>query len=484
MTIKDLQPKVVWNNFYGLTQIPRPSKHEGKVIEYLYNWGVSHGLETIKDETGNIIIRKPATPGFENRKGVILQGHMDMVPQKTGDSNHDFLNDPITTLIDGDWVTADRTTLGADNGIGVALGLAVLEDPAVKHGPVEVLVTYDEETGMTGANKLRPGILKGDILINLDSEDEGELCVGCAGGLDAKADFKYRKYNTPKGYKGLRIKVSGLQGGHSGMDISLYRANANKVMCRILLPLLENFGAKVVSFTGGSLRNAIPFEAVCELVLPEENVNSVKKLIVNIFEEVKAEYVESDPSAAMELTSVPAAPKFIQGSVMLNAVKAMIACPSNVIRMSQSMPGLTETSINMAIVRTERGHIRVHSLMRSAIDTAKADLAERVRCIFELAGAEISFAGGYSGWRPKLDTPMNKVMMEQFEKVYGYPMKVMATHGGLECAIMGAKYPNWEMVSIGPTIRYPHSPDERLKIDTVGRTWDYLKAVLENVPEK
>ena len=484
MTIKDLQPKVVWNNFYGLTQIPRPSKHEGKVIEYLYNWGVSHGLETIKDETGNIIIRKPATPGFENRKGVILQGHMDMVPQKTGDSNHDFLNDPITTLIDGDWVTADRTTLGADNGIGVALGLAVLEDPTVKHGPVEVLVTYDEETGMTGANKLRPGILKGDILINLDSEDEGELCVGCAGGLDAKADFKYRKYNTPKGYKGLRIKVSGLQGGHSGMDISLYRANANKVMCRILLPLLENFGAKVVSFTGGSLRNAIPFEAVCEIVLPEENVNSVKKLIVNIFEEVKAEYVESDPSAAMELTSVPAAPKFIQGSVMLNAVKAMIACPSNVIRMSQSMPGLTETSINMAIVRTERGHIRVHSLMRSAIDTAKADLAERVRCIFELAGAEISFAGGYSGWRPKLDTPMNKVMMEQFEKVYGYPMKVMATHGGLECAIMGAKYPNWEMVSIGPTIRYPHSPDERLKIDTVGRTWDYLKAVLENVPEK
>ncbi|MBQ5983752.1 MAG: aminoacyl-histidine dipeptidase [Bacteroidales bacterium] len=484
MTIKDLQPKVVWNNFYGLTQIPRPSKHEGKVIEYLYNWGVSHGLETIKDETGNIIIRKPATPGFENRKGVILQGHMDMVPQKTGDSNHDFLNDPITTLIDGDWVTADRTTLGADNGIGVALGLAVLEDPAVKHGPVEVLVTYDEETGMTGANKLRPGVLKGDILINLDSEDEGELCVGCAGGLDAKADFKYRKYNTPKGYKGLRIKVSGLQGGHSGMDISLYRANANKVMCRILLPLLENFGAKVVSFTGGSLRNAIPFEAVCEIVLPEENVNSVKKLIVNIFEEVKAEYVESDPSAAMELTSVPAAPKFIQGSVMLNAVKAMIACPSNVIRMSQSMPGLTETSINMAIVRTERGHIRVHSLMRSAIDTAKADLAERVRCIFELAGAEISFAGGYSGWRPKLDTPMNKVMMEQFEKVYGYPMKVMATHGGLECAIMGAKYPNWEMVSIGPTIRYPHSPDERLKIDTVGRTWDYLKAVLENVPEK
>ena len=484
MSIKDLNPQIVWNNFYGLTQVPRPSKHEGKVIEYLYQWGLSHGLETIKDETGNIIIRKGATPGFENRRGVILQGHMDMVPQKTGDSTHDFLNDPITTLIDGDWVTADRTTLGADNGIGVALGLAVLEDPSIKHGPVEVLVTYDEETGMTGANELRPGVLKGDILINLDSEDEGELCVGCAGGLDAEADWKYLKYNTPQHYKGLRLKVSGLQGGHSGMDISLYRANANKVICRILLPLVENFGAKVVSFTGGSLRNAIPFEAVSDIVIPEENVPSVKKLIGNIFEEVKAEYAESDPSAALEVVDIPAAPKFIQGSVMLRAIKAMIACPSNVIRMSRSMEGLTETSINMAIVRTDRGHIKVHSLMRSAVDSAKADLAERVRCIFELAGAKISFKGGYSGWRPKLDTPMNKVMMEQFEKVYGYPMKVMATHGGLECAIMGAKYPNWEMVSVGPTIRYPHSPDERLFIPSVGRTWDYLKAVLENVPEK
>ena len=485
MTIKDLEPKVVWNNFYGLTRIPRPSKHEGKVQEYLYQWGISRGLETVRDETGNIIIRKPATPGYENRRGVILQGHMDMVPQKTSDSDHDFLNDPIVTLIDGDWVTADRTTLGADNGIGVAMGLAVLEDPSVKHGPVEVLVTYDEETGMTGANELRPGVLQGDILINLDSEEEGELCVGCAGGLDASASFKYHKYNTPAGYDGLKVAVKGLQGGHSGMDISLYRANANKVMARILLPLIELFGVKVVSFTGGSLRNAIPFEAVAEVLVPKENTASVRKLIDSIFAEVKAEFADSDPSAALYVDEVPAAPKYIQGSVMLRAVKAMIACPSNVIRMSQSMPGLTETSINMAIVRTEKGRITVHSLMRSAVDTAKADLAGRVRCIFELAGADsIEFKGGYSGWTPKLDTPMNKVMMEQYQKVYGEPMKVMATHGGLECAIMGAKYPNWEMVSIGPTIKYPHSPDERVDIPSVGRTWEYLKAVLENVPEK
>ena len=485
MSIKDLEPKVVWGNFYGLTQVPRPSKHEGKVIEYLLKWGREHGVEVFKDDTGNVIFRKPATPGFENRRGVILQGHMDMVPQKTSDSAHDFLKDPIAAYVDGDWVTADRTTLGADNGIGVAMGLAVLEDPSVQHGPVEVLVTYDEETGMTGANALKPGVLKGDILINLDSEDEGELCVGCAGGLDVSAEFKYRKYNTKPEYKGLKITVKGLQGGHSGMDISLYRANANKALARILLPLMEVFGTQVVSFTGGSLRNAIPFEAEAEVVLPPENVESVKKLIGNIFDEIKSEFGDSDPGAVLFVKDVPAAPKYIQGSVMLRAVKSLIACPSGVIRMSQTMPGLTETSINMAIVRTEKGRITIHSLMRSAVDTSKAYLAQRVRCVFELAGAdEIEFKGGYSGWAPKLDTPMNKVMMEQYQKVYGKPMKIMATHGGLECAIMGAKYPNWEMVSVGPTIRYPHSPDERVNIASVGRTWEYLKEVLKNVPEK
>ena len=485
MNIKDLDPKVVWGNFYGLTQVPRPSKHEGKVIEYLLDWGKEHGVEVCKDDTGNVIFRAPATPGYENRRGVILQGHMDMVPQKTSDSDHDFLADPIKAYVDGEWVTADRTTLGADNGIGVAMGLAVLEDPSVEHGPVEILVTYDEETGMTGANSLKPGVLKGDILINLDSEEEGELCVGCAGGLDVSAEFKYYKYRTKPGYKGLKITVKGLQGGHSGMDISLYRANANKVMARILLPLMEVFGVQVVNFTGGSLRNAIPFEAEAEVVLPSENVESVKKLIGNIFDEVKAEFAESDPGAVLFVDDVEAAPKYIQGSVMLRFVKALIACPSGVIRMSRTMEGLTETSINMAIVRTEKGRATVHSLMRSAVDTSKAWLAQRVRCVFELAGAdEIEFKGGYSGWTPKLDTPMNKVMMEQYEKVYGKPMKIMATHGGLECAIMGAKYPHWEMVSVGPTIKYPHSPDERVNIASVARTWEYLKEVLKNVPEK
>ena len=485
MNIQDLEPKVVWKNFYALTQIPRPSKHEGKVIKYLYNWGKTHGFETIKDETGNIIIRVPATPGCENMKGVILQGHMDMVPQKTSDSTHNFLTDPINAYVDGEWVTADRTTLGADNSMGVALSLAALEDPSVKHGPVEVLVTYDEETGMTGATNLKPGILKGDILINMDSEEEGELCVGCAGGLDAAASFKYLKYKTPEGYAGLKVTVKGLQGGHSGMDISLYRANANKVVARMLLPVMEMLGVKVVSFTGGSLRNAIPFEAEAELVLPKENVDAVVKCIENSFAEIKAEFAESDPSATLILDKVPAAPKFIQNSVMLRAVKAMLVCPSGVIRMSRTMEGLTETSINMAIVRTEKGKITIHSLMRSAVDTAKAALAQRVRCVFELAGADqVVFKGGYSGWTPKLDTPANKVMMEQFQKVYGKPMKIMATHGGLECALLGAKYPNLEMVSIGPTVKYPHSPDEKVNIASVARTWEYLKAVLANIPTK
>ena len=487
MSIKDLNPTIVWNNFYGLTRIPRPSKHEAKVQDYLLQWGKEHGVEVFRDDTGNIIFRKGATPGYENRRGVILQGHMDMVPQKTGDSSHDFLKDPINAYVDGEWVTADRTTLGADNGIGVAMGLAVLESKDINHGPVEVLVTYDEETGMTGAESLKPGVLKGDILINLDSEEEGELCVGCAGGLDVSADFSYRGSVTPEGYVTYKLNVKGLQGGHSGMDISLYRANANKAVSRILLPLLEKRGVKLVSFNGGSLRNAIPFEAEAVVLLPSAavNVRAIKDLVDESFAAIKAEFGQSDPDMVMSFEKERKnAGRYISSPAALRIVRALLACPSGVIRMSRAMPGLTETSINMAIVRTTPGHVTVHSLMRSAVDSAKGALADRVRCVFELAGAKVSFAGGYSGWTPKLDTPMNNVMMACFKKVYGRDMKIMATHGGLECAIMGAKYPAWEMVSIGPTIKYPHSPDERVNIASVGRTWEYLKAVLEAVPEK
>ena len=484
MTIKDLQPAVVWNNFYGLTRCPRPSKHEEVVRKHLLDWAKEHKVEAFADETGNVIMRIPATPGFENRKGVVLQGHMDMVPQKTADTVHDFLKDPIQTVIDGEWVTAVGTTLGADNGMGVAMAMSVAEDKSVKHGPIEVLVTYDEETGMTGAEALKPGLLKGDILLNLDSEDELELCIGCAGGLDAQADFKYKSFLTPRGYKGFKINVKGLSGGHSGMDISLYRANANKVLVRALIPLIERYGAKVADFSGGSLRNAIPFEAEAVVAIPAANVTAALRRVNNIFKTLKLRYKESDPGMQCFVAKTTKPVRYIEDAVMLNACKAILACPSNVIRMSQSMPGLTETSINLAVVRCQRGHLTINSLLRSAINESKQELADRVRYIFEFAGAKVKFFGGYPGWVPKPDTPINKLINDMHVKLYGKPMNVMATHGGLECALLGAKYPNWEMVSIGPTVLYPHSPDERVNIAAVERSWNLLKAVLENIPEK
>ena len=484
MTIKDLQPAVVWNNFYGLTRCPRPSKHEEIVRQHLLDWAKEHKVEAFADETGNVIMRIPATPGYENRKGVVLQGHMDMVPQKTADTVHDFLKDPIQTVIDGEWVTAQGTTLGADNGMGVAMAMSVAEDKSVKHGPIEVLVTYDEETGMSGAEALKPGLLKGDILLNLDSEDENELCIGCAGGLDAEADFKYKSLPVPAGYVGYKIDIKGLSGGHSGMDISLYRANANKLMVRALIPLIERYGAKVADFTGGSLRNAIPFEADALVAIPAEKATAALRLVSKISKSLKAKYQASDPGFQWTVSKVSKPARCIADAVILNACKAIAACPSNVIRMSQSMPGLTETSINLAVVRCKRGHLTVNSLLRSAMNDSKEDLALRVKYIFEFAGAKVKFFGGYPGWTPKPDTPINKLINDTHVKLYGKPMNVLATHGGLECALLGAKYPNWEMVSIGPTVLYPHSPDERVNIASVQRSWDLLKAVLENIPQK
>ena len=484
MTIKDLKPQVVWNNFYGLTRCPRPSKHEEIVRQHLLDWAKEHKVEAFADETGNVIMRIPATPGYENRKGVVLQGHMDMVPQKTADTVHDFLKDPINTVIDGEWVTAVGTTLGADNGMGVAMAMAVAEDKSVKHGPIEILVTYDEETGMTGAEALKPGLLKGDILLNLDSEDENELCIGCAGGLDAEADFKYKSLPVPAGYVGYKIDVKGLSGGHSGMDISLYRANANKVMVRVLIPMLERYGAKVADFNGGSLRNAIPFEADALIALPKAKATAAIRYANEILKICRTRFEQSDPGFQWNITKVNKPARHIEDAVILNACKAIAVCPSNVIRMSQTMQGLTETSINLAVVRCKRGHLTVNSLLRSAMNTAKQDLALRVKYIFEFAGAKIKFFGGYPGWTPKPDTPINKLINDMHVKLYGTPMNVLATHGGLECALLGAKYPNWEMVSIGPTVLYPHSPDERVNIASVQRSWDLLKAVLENIPEK
>lgn len=484
MTIKDLQPQIVWNNFYLMTQQPRPSKHEEKVREFLLKWAKEHEVEAFADETGNVIMRVPATPGYEKRRGIILQAHMDMVPQKISSSKHDFLKDPIETLIDGDWVTANGTTLGADDGLGVALAMSVAEDKNLKHGPVEILITYDEETGMTGAENFKPGIFTGDILLNLDSEDEGELCIGCAGGLDAIAEFEYKSEKTPEGYKAVKVAVSGLQGGHSGMDISLCRGNANKIVAAAILPSMEENGARLAGFTGGSLRNAIPFEAEAVIVFPADKEEAVLKSVKERFANAKARFKESDPDMCYTVKDVDTPAECIEEKVALNAAKSIIACPSDVIRMSQSMPGLIETSTNLAIVRCESGKIRIASLMRSAIDESKEELSRRVRYIFEAFGGKCRFEGGYSGWVPKPEDPLIGLINDIYKKRFGRDMNVLATHGGLECALLGAKYPNWQMVSIGPTVRYPHSPDERTYIPSTQMVWDFLKDILVSVPEK
>ena len=484
-TIKDLKPQNVWNNFYLLTRQPRPSKHEEKVRAFLLEWAKEKGVDAFADETGNVIMRAPATKGYENRRGVILQAHMDMVPQKTAETVHDFLTDPIETEVVGEWLGAKGTTLGADDGIGVALAMSILEDKTLEHGPVEVLITYDEETGMTGAERLRPGIFKGDILLNLDSEDEGELCIGCAGGLDGIADFKYRTYKSPAGYEPFHIEVKGLQGGHSGMDISLYRANACKIVARVLLPLLQKYGAKVAGIRCGSLRNAIPFEGSADVLIPADRVVAARQKVNKIFAEVFEEFKDTDPGAKFSFGKAAEKPaRYIEDDVMLRAVQAILACQHGVVRMSSAFKGLTETSTNLAMIRCGRGHLRVYSLMRSAVNSAKAELAREMRCVFELAGAEFTTTGGYSGWTPKPDTPVYKVICDVWKKVSGKTMKVNATHGGLECALLGAKYPNWEMASIGPTIVHPHSPDERVKIDTIGNAWDFLLELLKAIPEK
>lgn len=485
MTIKELEPRLVWENFYGLTQVPRPSKHEEQVQEYLLQWGKKHNVETFKDDTGNIIMRKPATPGYEKCRGVIMQAHMDMVPQKNADVEHDFLKDPIQTEIVGEWVAAKGTTLGADNGIGVAMALAIMQSDNLKHGPLEVLITYDEETGMTGANSLKPGLFEGDIFLNLDSEEEGELCIGCAGGLDGLAEFDYTCKPAPSGMETYHISIKGLHGGHSGMDVSKYYANANKILGRILLPLIEKCDAKVSDIKGGSLRNAIPFEGEAVVLIPASKEVEARNIVNCIFEEVKAEHKYSDPNGEYRFEKASAkASEYIDENVMERVIKAILACPHGVVRMSDSMPGLTETSTNLAIIRCEGGKIKIHSLMRSAIDSSKEFLAEQMRAVFELAGAEFTTSGGYNGWVPKPETPVYQVVKDVYKKLFDKDLKVMATHGGLECAILGAKYPNWEMVSIGPTIVHPHSPDERVNIKAVADCWKFLLALLEAVPEK
>lgn len=488
-TIKDLQPRIVWDNFHGITRQPRPSKHEEKIRAWLMDWGKSRGIETFTDDTGNVIMRVPASPGYENRKGVILQGHMDMVPQKNADVAHDFLNDPIETIVDGDWLRAKGTTLGADDGLGLALALSAIEDPAVKHGPIELLITYDEETGMTGAAELKPGVLKGDILINLDSETEGEFYVGCAGGLDASADSSYKGLPAPGGYACMSLNVKGCQGGHSGMDIILCRANANKVAARLLHALLVETDAKLIDMEGGTLRNAIPRECFSTVYVKDKD--GAEAVVNRLAAEIKAEYALSDPD--MEVTFGPCNPgegndpqdcMYVPEDTAMSYLRAILACPDGVERMSDSMPGMVETSNNMAMVKIARGEFFVRTLMRSAVDSAKQALATKLECVFALAGIPVTFSGGYGGWAPNPDSGILAVMKRVYGRMFGKEPAVMAIHAGLECGILSGAYPHWDMVSMGPTLKSPHSPDERAYIPSVGKVWEFLKEVLAEIPEK
>ncbi len=491
MSIQNLDPQVVWKNFYELTQIPRPSKHEELAVEYMYNWGKSHGLETIKDEIGNIIIRKPATPGCENKKGVILQGHIDMVPQKNNDTVHDFEKDPIQTWIDGEWVKAKGTTLGADNGLGVAMGMAVLEATDIKHGPIELLVTVDDETGMTGANALKPGRLQGDILINRDSETEGELYVGCAGGRDAAASASYVPADYDKDWLCYSLAVKGFKGGHSGMDIILYRGNANKIAARILLALMTRADVKLLDLEGGTLRNAIPREAFATVYVPADKLAEAEKVFAEVSAAIKAEYAGTDPDSEFIFKPYECAEgecccggdecKYVPEADALRFIRAIIACPDGVERMSSEMAGLVETSNNLAMVKIEGGQFSVKTLMRSSVDTAKDALAQKFEAVFALAGIETSFAGGYSGWAPNPDSAILATMKKVYNDLYGKEPAVMAIHAGLECGILSGAYPHWDMVSCGPTLMSPHSPDERANIPSVAKCWEFLKAVLENI---
>jgi dipeptidase D len=483
--IKDIQPKEVWSIFEQMLQIPRPSKHEDKIQEWAENFGKSLGLETVKDDAGNVIIKKPATPGMENRKGVILQGHLDMVPQKNSDKVHDFEKDPIEAFIDGDWVTANGTTLGADNGIGVSAALAVLASKSLKHGPLEVLLTATEETGMDGASGLKPGMLDGEILINTDSEDEGELYVGCAGGEDANITFSYTEEEIPNGFIAMKLSVTGLKGGHSGIDIPLGRGNANKIFFRIL-NIAKEQGVRLAAIEGGNLRNAIPREAFGVVIVEEAKAADFAALVEEVADVIKSELSFTEPNldVALETTELPAVVMDEETQSKLTA--AIIACPNGVIRMSDSMEGLVETSTNLAIVKSdsETKTISCGCLMRSSVDSAKEELATRIKAVFELAGAEVFFSGDYPGWKPNMDSPILKTMQRVYNEKYGKIPKIMAIHAGLECGILAGNYPHWDMISFGPTIRFPHSPDEKVNIETVQKFWEFLVNILENVPVK
>lgn len=482
MEKNELKPSCVFHYFEEICQVPRPSKKEEKIRAFLVNFAKQHGLEYKEDEAGNILIKKAATPGMENRKTVILQSHMDMVCEKNNEMEHNFETDPIQTYVDGEWLRAKGTTLGADNGIGVATELAVLAADDLQHGPIECLFTVDEETGLTGAFALKEGFMEGEILVNLDSEDEGELFIGCAGGAGTKAEFPCPMVQAPEGYFFFRVAVKGLTGGHSGDDINKGRANANKLLNRYLMQLMQRYDLRLCMIDGGNLHNAIPREASALCAVPMAEKESVR-VDLNIFlAEVENEYAVTEPNLTMELESESAQPEVMEPEAMKRFLHAIYAVHNGVYAMSQDMEGLVETSSNLASIKQREGKLLVVTSQRSSILSSRKDMSQMVRSAFELGGAVTETGDGYPGWKPNPSSEILKVAVESYERLFGVEPKIKAIHAGLECGLFLEKYPSLDMVSFGPTLRGVHSPDERMLIPTVEKFWLHLLDVLAHVP--
>ncbi len=482
--IRNLEPKIIWNHFADLNAIPRPSKKEEQVIEFMMNFGKNLHLETFTDSVGNVIIKKPATKNFEDRKTIVLQSHLDMVHQKNSSTIFDFENEGINMFIEEDWVTADGTTLGADNGMGVAAIMAVLSSKEIQHPTIEALFTIDEETGMTGAMGLKPGLLEGEILLNLDTEEDDEIGMGCAGGVDITATRKYSEELTPDNAKGFSITVKGLNGGHSGMDIHKGLGNANKIMNRLLFEGFTKFGLRISEINGGSLRNAIPRESKAIVSIDAISMEIFLKEIQQLITRIKNEFLTVEPNLIIEIQKVTTPEKVMEVGVQENFTKAIYTSLNGVYRMSPTISGLVETSNNIARVIAKEGSIKINCLTRSSSDSSKQDLTNSLKSAFELAGFDIEVSGEYPGWQPNIHSKILEVVSNIYEELHGKKARIAACHAGLECGILGQNYPTMDMVSFGPTILGAHSPDEKVSISSTQKFWNFLQEILKNIPKK
>ena len=480
---KKLKPELVWKYFEEITKVPRPSKKEEKIIEYLLEFGAKHKLKTKRDKIGNVVISKPGTKGMESCKTVVLQSHMDMVCEKNSDVNFDFDNDPIQPYIDGEWVKAKGTTLGADDGIGMAAQLALLVSDNISHGPIECLFTVDEETGLSGAFGLEEGMFSGKILVNLDSEDEGEIFIGCAGGIDTLAHFDYEEEHLPAGLVALRIEVKGLKGGHSGDEIHKGHGNSVKILNRILWHASDEFEMRISHIDAGNLRNAIPREAVADVCIPAVHEKEFTEYVKNFYNDAKLELSVTAPELSITIKPAGEQKFVIDENTQYNLINALHACPHGVISWSQSLEGLVETSTNLASVKfVENNRIMVTTSQRSSLNSGKEDIANMVESVFVLAGADVVHSEGYPGWNPNPNSDILKIAETTYQKLFKKKPVVRAIHAGLECGLFLEKYPGLDMISIGPTLRGVHSPDEKINIKTVEMWWNHLLEILKNVP--